>query len=234
MRLGVFTDSHYSSRELTCKRRRNSASLVKIEEALHYFQAADCDAVICLGDLIDSETDHAKEVENLRAVVRVMQRADLVPCFCLMGNHDAFRFTEEEFYGILGNLSRPSDFFGEGKRFIFLDTCYHRDGTHYGPGRSDWTDSFYPHVARLQEKLRTAQEQEIFLFLHQNLDPTVESRHIVSNAEEIRAVLEASGKKITVFQGHYHPGKETEYRGVRYITYPAMCESEECWFVVDC
>ena len=53
MKIGLFSDSHYSSAEVTCQRRFNNQSLRKIREAMAAFQ--DCDLVISLGDLTDVE-----------------------------------------------------------------------------------------------------------------------------------------------------------------------------------
>lgn len=55
MKLGIFTDSHYSSHEITCEKRYNSRSLEKIKEAYALFEKEKCDLAICLGDLTDKE-----------------------------------------------------------------------------------------------------------------------------------------------------------------------------------
>ena len=102
MKIGIFTDAHYSSQEITCGKRYNSRSLGKISEAFSFFQKEECGLVICLGDLVDTEDSHGKEVEHLEEIARVIQQSG-IPTACVMGNHDAFLFTVEEFYGILGN-----------------------------------------------------------------------------------------------------------------------------------
>ena len=101
MKIGLFTDSHYSSQEVTCGCRYNNQSLRKIREAYTAFEAADCDLVICLGDLTDKEDTHQKEAENLREIAELIA-ASPIPTVCVMGNHDAFTMSAEEFYGILG------------------------------------------------------------------------------------------------------------------------------------
>lgn len=55
MKLGIFTDSYYSTAEVTCGKRYNNKSLEKIQEAYKHFQTEKCDFVICLGDFIDKE-----------------------------------------------------------------------------------------------------------------------------------------------------------------------------------
>ena len=71
MKLGMFTDPHYSSAEVTCGVRYNSRSLEKIKKAYEDFEKENCDLVICLGDLIDHEDSHERVVENLKAVAGV-------------------------------------------------------------------------------------------------------------------------------------------------------------------
>ena len=44
-----------------------------------------------------------------------------IPFYSLMGNHDAFVFTPEEFYGILGEKYRPKDTARGGVNLLFLD-----------------------------------------------------------------------------------------------------------------
>ena len=242
MKIGIFTDSHYSSQEITCGNRYNSQSLRKIEEALHFFLENGCELVLCLGDLIDHEGDHKKEIDNLRQAAMVFHHfsdSKNMRILCMMGNHDAFTFTKEEFYEILGEEFRPetmviseTDDVSSSKTLFFPDTCYFADGRHYAPGDTDWTDTFLPEAENLRRELSELPEEAV-IFLHQNIDPTIQKDHCLANAAEIRRILEESEKVRTVYQGHFHPGNETEWNGIRYVTFPAMCELEEAWFVVE-
>lgn len=230
MKIGLFTDAHYSSAKLTCGKRFNSESLRKIREAYRFFEAQKCELIVFLGDLTDTEDTHEQELEKLREAAEVM-RACPVPTACMMGNHDAFDFTEEEFYAELGEEFRPNDRVLGGKRLMFLDACYFKSGKKYAPGDSDWTDTYYPFADRLKQTLRDGVDTVVFL--HQNIDPEISEDHCLYNAAEIRKILEESGCVRTVYQGHYHPGKETVHNGIRYITLPAMCEREEGYWVME-
>ena len=66
MKIGLFSDSHYSSAPLTCQRRFNNQSLRKIKEAMA--SCKKCDMVITLGDLTDVEPHQEKEESNLRQI----------------------------------------------------------------------------------------------------------------------------------------------------------------------
>ena len=231
MRLGIYADPHYSSREVTCGKRRNSMSLEKIRDACRFFERENCDLAVCLGDLIDSEDDHEREIENLGKVAGVIGSC-AVPTVCLMGNHDAFAFTEEEFYGILGAGRKPSERVSGGVRLVFLDACYFSSGARYMPGDSDWTDAYFPFEEELRRAV-AASEEDIYVFSHQNLDPAAEKRHLISNADRINEILAGCGKVRAVYQGHYHPGIVSVRDGIRYVTFPAMCENENAFFIED-
>ncbi|MBQ6020032.1 MAG: metallophosphoesterase [Clostridia bacterium] len=231
MRLGIFTDPHYSSREITCGNRYNSLSLEKIRQAYRFFGEKDCDLIVCLGDLIDREDDRETQEAQLVRVAEII-RGCPIPSVCLMGNHDAFAFTEDSFYGILGSACRPSDRVPDGKRLVFLDACYFKDGRRYKPGDSDWTDTFYPFEDELQ-RIVSASKEDIYVFLHQNLDPQIKESHRLYNADRVNAILRSRGNVKAVFQGHYHPGARHEYNGIRYITFPAMCERENAFFIEE-
>ncbi len=231
MKIGLFSDSHYSTTDHLDENRYNSKSLERIEEAFTYFKKENCELVVCLGDLIDKENDHEKEISNLIKVRDVMNRF-LIPTYVLMGNHDGFCFSVEEFYEILGKEYQPRDILGEEKNLIFLDTCYFKSGKHYQPGDWDWTDTFYPTPEVLEEKLSKL-SADAYLFMHQNVDPEIQKNHRLYNDEQIRAIAEQSGKVKTIFQGHYHDGNNNSLNGILHFTMKAMCEYEDAYTVVE-
>jgi len=230
MKIGIFTDSHYSSQEITCRIRHNSRSLEKIRQAYRFFEREQCDLVVCLGDLIDKESCHEKEVENLKEAAFVINGSP-IKTMCLMGNHDAFAFTEAEFYGILG-IPKPCHLQLDGKELLFLDACHFHNGNHYLPGDSDWTDTFYPHTDALREQIGNA-VGDVYIFVHQNLDSAVKESHRLRNAEEINELFFTGGKVKAVYQGHYHPGCRSTHNGIHYVTFPAMCENESACFIEE-
>jgi len=224
MKLGIFTDSHYSSAELTCGCRYNSRSLEKIREAYRIFEDAGCDLVLCLGDLTDTEKTYEKECENLRACADVID-ASPIPTLCVMGNHDAFVFTVDAFYEILGLAHKPHTVHAEEMTLLFLDACHFASGAHYQPGGSGWTDTYYPYTDDLRRVLSAA-DRPVSVFLHQNVDPNIREDHRLSNDALLRRIFEESGVVRHVICGHYHPGMESDVNGIHYLTLPALCEHE--------
>ncbi len=230
MKLGIFTDAHYSSAPLTCGRRYNNQSLRKIKEAYAYFADEGCDLIVFLGDLSDPEDTREQEFGNLGDIAAVMHGTP-IPTVCLIGNHDADIYTREEFFGALA-LPQTKELHMQGRRFLFLDACYFKDGSPYAPGRSDWTDTYFPEEDELRAKL-TDTTEDTYLFMHQNIDPAADPVHRVHNADSLFAMINQSGCVKTVFQGHYHLGCRSEYDGIGYITLPAMCENEFAYWVFE-
>lgn len=231
MKIGIFTDPHYSSQDVTCKVRYNNQSLRKIEEAMRYFTQDGCELVIMLGDLTDTEPSREKEADNMRKIAALLDQFS-VDTICLMGNHDANVFTEEEFYDLLGQRYRPRTIRSEDVTLLFLDANYSKDGTRYQPGNVDWTNTFYPFTQALEETLSSL-SGSVYTFMHQNIDPEIREDHRLANDAQLRDILEQSGKVRAAYQGHYHWGHETEHGGVRYITLSAMCENEHDYRVVE-
>jgi 3',5'-cyclic AMP phosphodiesterase CpdA len=147
-----------------------------------------------------------------------------IPTVCVMGNHDAYVFEPADFYALLGG-HEPTDVTAEGKTLLFLSANHNPDGSPYHPHDFRWDKCYVP-TEGLAERIAAA-TGDVTVFLHQNLDPTVESQHILSNAPVIRRILEQSGKVRTVYQGHYHPGNQTEQNGIRYVTLPSLCTYED-------
>lgn len=230
MKIGLFADAHYSSQALTCGKRYNSLSLGKLREGYAFFAAQGCGLCISLGDLIDKNDSHAADVRHLEAVRDVIA-ASGVETVCVMGNHDAFTFTKEEYYGILGGCV-PADRTADGLRLLFPDSCYFRSGERYTPAGGDWTDCFLPGAVAFLSALSES-ETPAAVFLHHGIDPAVPADHRLYNAGALFAGIRDSKKVKAVFQGHYHPGMRSRYGDVCYLTLPAVCEQENAFFVFD-
>jgi len=106
MKIGLLTDPHYSSAEITCQRRYNSRSLEKIREAFDAFDKQNCELIIILGDLTDKEKSPEMEADNLCKIAEII-RYHGIETICLMGNHDAAVMEEETFYQLIGENCRP-------------------------------------------------------------------------------------------------------------------------------
>ncbi len=225
MKIGLFADSHYSTKAVSCTTRRPSLSGKKIREAMEAFR--DVDLVVCLGDLVDhceSPCESAGKLQQTAELIRSYGK----PFLCLRGNHDCDLFDRETFYRILGDACPPFSMKTDGKLLVFLDANYTRAGQAYRPGTVDWTDTCLPEdqMEGLKKALSDPEIEAAYVFMHQNIDPDVQHQHILANADRVRDILAASGKVKQVIQGHYHPGHDCTIDGTAYHTLPAMCEGE--------
>ena len=231
MKIGLFSDPHYSSQELTCGNRHNNLSLSKMRQALEWFAAEGCDHVICLGDLTDTEETKAQEEANMAEIAALFSEFSL-PISVVMGNHDAYVFTAEEFYRLLGGCE-PAHIHEGNTHLLFLDTNYTAAGVRYTPHGFRWDDVGLPHPESLREQL-AALDGDVYLFMHQNIDPAISAAdHRLANADEVCAIIEQSGKVRAVYQGHYHWGNRSHHGGVDYITLPAMAVYDNTCKIIE-
>ena len=231
MKIGLFSDPHYSSQDLTCGNRRNNLSLGKMRDALAYFAAQGCDRVICLGDLTDTEDTKEKEIENMGEIAALFAEFAL-PVTVVMGNHDAYVFTAEEFYCLLGGCE-PTSIHEGNTHLLFLDANYTADGVRYTPHGFHWYDVGLPDPTALQGQL-AALTGDVYLFMHQNIDPDIPAAdHKLANAEEVCRIIEESGKVRAVYQGHFHWGNTSRRNGVDYITLPAMAVYDDTCRMIE-
>ena len=231
MKIGLFSDPHYSSQELTGGNRRNNLSLGKMRAALERFEAAGCDRVICLGDLTDTEDTKEKEIANMRQIAALFSEFAM-PITVIMGNHDAYVFTAEEFYALLGGCE-PTPIHEGGVHLLFLDTNYTSKGVRYAPHAFSWDDVGLPNPDGLRKELAEL-DGDVYLFMHQNIDPAIPAAdHRLANADAVCDIIEDSGKVRAVYQGHFHWGNRSDRNGVEYITLPAMAVYDDTCIIVD-
>ena len=89
--------------------------------------------------------------------------------------------------------------------------CLHKD---------DMTNELFPKW--LEADLEVTEKNTV-VFVHQRLDDENNS-HGVKNAQEVRKILEQSGKVLAVFQGHDHRGAYSDVNKIHYCTLPALVD----------
>ena len=232
MKIGLFTDPHYSRRELSEATRRPRLSYEKIGEALRKFREEGVELVICLGDLIDAESTVQADRDNLSHIA-VLLASSGIETLVIPGNHDLFALDRYRFGVLLKLPTAPLHRKYGDVDVILLDANYFRNGQPYDGRPGDWTDTMIPEsqVEWLRKELESAGEKT-YVFSHQLIDYNMEQHHVVENAEEICRILSASGKVQGVFQGHYHLGGEDEIDGIPFVTLRAMCEGYENSYLI--
>ena len=221
MKILIFTDPHYCTKEgFTGSDRKPRLSLEKMERLVEKAKRDGVGLIVCLGDFVNVESPD-KDRENLVKASEVFRNSG-IRCVCCMGNHDSEVFSREEFAKISGFEVSPCmiDLL-PGKRLVFLDANYDSSYSPYKVRQVDWTDSNVP-PSELEWLDKALENKESVVFIHQNVYPEAEIHHRVKNYDSLLALLERHNVT-DVFQGHYHYGADTVYKGIRMTTLKAMC-----------
>lgn len=220
LRFGWITDLHYGDLPARYgKSYRESAD--KLREFVQVMNVLKPDFVIETGDFKDLGKTVQDSISFLDKVESIFSKS-ISPRYHVLGNHDMDNLSKEQFLARVTNAGKPAKahytFVVNGVKFIVLDANYNEDGTDYCKGNWNWTKSLIPpaELKWLDQELRNT-DLPVAIFCHQCLDEPG-NPHGVINAEEVRAVIEASGKVCAVFQGHYHEGDYHVIKGIPYFT----------------
>lgn len=221
VRIGLVTDLHYADKPPAGSRHYRD-TLTKFTEVAGEFQKAKPDFVVELGDLIDA-ADSAEEEKKYLATINKKFAALPGDKHYVLGNHCVATLSKDEFLEGIARSKPHYSFDAGGFHFVILDACYRSDGESYSRGNFKWTDTSIPveQVDWLKADLKAA-AGKAFVFVHQRLD--VKNDHGVKNADQVRKVLEESGKVLAVFQGHSHKNDLKDINCIHYCTLVAMVE----------
>lgn len=240
LRFGYVADVHYSDRADRTKPERGTVrayrdSLGKLRNAVQRFNVQGVDFAVELGDFKDVDAAATRE-----GTLRCLQEAEAVfsefngPRYHVVGNHDCDLITLSDFLENTENAPGAQgrnyySFTAGGVKCIVLDACYNdASGSHYSPGRSNWKIAVVAddELAWLEQELSSGTEP-VLVFLHQLLNywdagTAFKRRFVVRNARQVVSLLEASGRVLAVFSGHYHRGFFSERNGIPYVVARAM------------
>ncbi|MDP8243694.1 MAG: metallophosphoesterase [Candidatus Hinthialibacter antarcticus] len=228
LRFGVVTDAHYCDCDPRGSRHYRE-SIAKMRECVEFMNEQQVEFLVELGDLKDQD-DKPVEEKTLRYLTEIeaeFQRFN-GPRFHVLGNHDLDSIAKPQYLERIVNsgIDRERSFYSfdqGGVHFVVLDACFTSSGADYDHGNFDWTDANIPpkELDWLTSDLQNAPGPCV-VFVHQLLDG--EGSVFIKNAEQVRGVLEESGKVKAVFQGHHHDGQYNKINDVHYYTLKAMVE----------
>ncbi len=227
-RFGIVTDSHYADTDFRNNRYyRESAG--KMAECVEVMNEKKVDFLVELGDFKDQDSSPVEKriISHLRAIEKVF-RQFRGPTYHVLGNHDMDSISKEQFLENITNTNIRSgstyySFDSRGIHFIVLDANYLANGSDYDHGNFEWKDTYIPAVQLdwLRRDLAAASFPAI-IFVHQLLDGRGDP--YINNAEDVREILQTSGKVLAVFQGHKHEGDYSRIKGIHYYTLQAMVD----------
>ena len=228
VRFGIVSDCHYADADAAGTRYYRE-SLDKLGECVALMNAEKVDFLIELGDFKDQGKPpvEPETLSYLDTVEEVFRQFD-GPRYHVLGNHDLDSISKTQFLSRVENTGIDSDrsyysFDVDRLHCVVLDANYRADGADYDHGNFDWTDANIPtaELAWLVQDLAAA-GGPVIVFTHQLLDGT--GSVYVKNADQVRRILEASGKVLAVFQGHHHAGSYNNIAGIHYYTLKALVE----------
>ncbi len=230
VRFGMVTDCHYADVE-PAGTRFYRQSPGRLAECVARMNAENVDFLIELGDFKDQGRPPVERetLAYLEQIEAVFQRFD-GPTYHVLGNHDVDSISKTQFLARATNTRIDPNrsyysFEVRGLHCAVLDANFRSDDVAYDRGNFDWTDANIPaqELDWLRKDLATA-SGPVVVFIHQLLDGT--DSVSVRNAEQVRQVLEESGKVQAVFQGHHHEGRYSQINGIHYYTLKALVEGQ--------
>jgi predicted phosphodiesterase len=231
IRFGIVADPHYADADPQGNRHYRE-SACKMAECVELMNDRKVDFLIELGDFKDQDSPPIEKetISYLRAIERLFKRFKGAR-YHVIGNHDVDSISKKQFLANIKNtnIARDSSYYSfdsKGVHFTVLDANYRGDGSAYDHGNFDWRDTHIPgaQLKWLKQDIAAA-PGPVIVFVHQQLDG--EGDHCVNNADEVRDLLQASGKVPAVFQGHNHKGStaaDNQIEGIHYYTLKAMVE----------
>lgn len=235
LRFGILTDSHYADREPVGTRFYRDAK-IKMREAINELNRQKLDFVVHLGDFKDEGPDQnpANTLRFLKEIEHELQQFH-GPVHHCVGNHDVDSITKQQFLANISNSGRKRadgyySFDLNGLHFIVLDANYDAGGNHqfYAEG-ADWQKTHIPNfeLEWLRDDLKKTALPSIILCHHPLYEFYKEGYTFhVANHQEVRTILETSGKVMAAFHGHVHQEDFKLINGIHYITQLGMVDYE--------
>ncbi len=228
LKFGIVTDCHYADIDPS-NNRYYRQSTDKLTECVAQMKAQHADFLVELGDFKDQDPKPA-EARTLAYVDRIESVFQQFggPTYHALGNHDMDSLSKAQFLAHVKNTGVDPgrtyySFDVKGVHLVVLDANFKADGAVYDHGNFTWNDANVPAVELdwLRQDLAAARGP-VIVFVHQMLDGT--RQETIKNAAQVRAVLEASGKVLACFQGHYHAGGYSQIAGIHYYTLRSVIE----------
>ncbi len=225
LKAGIITDVHYADADPRGTRIYRD-SLKKLRRAVAAFRRSGVDFAIETGDFVDAPADTTAEIELgfLRTVNREFIAAG-APTRYVLGNHCVNAMTKAQFLETVGQAEPYLTWDQGGWHWVILDACNRKDGVSYAPGNFQWTDTEVPGSQRewLQADLEKTQLPTV-VFVHQRLDLPQGDNYAIWSSEEVRRIMERSGKVAAVIMGHSHKNFAATIKGIPYLVTAALVE----------
>lgn len=235
---GVIADCQYCDGEPSDVRYYRD-SPAKLQASVDHLNTLDLDFTVHLGDFID------RDWASFDVVAPIYQSLKH-PAYFVLGNHDYSVADDKksQVHTKLGMPARYYDFTVKGWRFVALDGndisfhAYPRDSDEYRATQAyyinhkitlpTWNGAIgSAQLKWLQGVLddATAKGESVILMAHFPVFP--ENVHNLWNASEVISLIEANPCVKAYLNGHNHHGNYGKQKGVHYITFKGMVDTQE-------
>ncbi len=237
VRLGIVADVHAHDTEAPVEHKVMTNYAERLTAFVDAMNAWPADLVIELGDFVNGAFVLGANYGDPTRIGAILDDAVALfsglecPTHYVLGNHDLYDLSKEEFLAAVGREETYYGFDLGGFHFVILDAEYN------DPGEDDYDHVFMRVKCRIPrhelEWLRddlAGTDLPTIVCVHQPLDPKFDPNAggpAVVNQEEVRRILSESGVVIAVFQGHDHENRYVEIDGIHYVEFNAMVDHTE-------
>ena len=236
VRIGIVTDVHAHDTDSPGQGRVMVNYAERLSAFVDAMNAWSAQIVIELGDLVNGRFVMGAPLGDPERIGTILADAWSIltafkgPCYTVIGNHDVFDLTKEEFLTIVGITDTYYSFDVTAYHFVILDAQYTKTGDDCGRVVF-MTQGTRPEaeLAWLKEDLANTTKPTI-VCIHQPLDvdfSLTAGGPPVFNHKEVQTILAESGAVVAVFQGHTHENGYTKIDGIHYVTFAALIDRSE-------
>jgi len=232
VRFGLIADLHAHDIDSPMEGKWMTNTESRLNAFVDAMNAWAADFVIELGDFVNGWVvlgalpgDEARIPDILTWAESLYARFD-GPRHHVIGNHDVYNMTKDEYLERIEASETFYSFDEGGYHFIILDVQFAEDGSAHGDTYMG-VAGFLPEqeMAWLAQDLAATRAPTV-VFIHQMLDQLDEAwgSLLISNQDEIRALLASDGDVIAVFQGHDHDNVHNVLDGIHYVRFEALVD----------
>ena len=226
MRFAVINDIHHGREELSKGVNRKLSRYSK-ELLIEFIEKMNTeikpDFLVQLGDVVQ-DANYEEDTKNFKEVVNELKKLNC-PVYHLVGNHDYLNIPEKELLTILNYKTFWYSCDNDKYHLIFL----------YSRQRPKNNITVSDEQVRWFSKDLEETNKKTLIFIHHSLaNQNIKGNFwfdgrpdhcLVKQREEIRALIENSGKVIAVFNAHLHWNNITVHKCIPYITVQSLVEN---------
>jgi len=232
VRFGLIADLHAHDIDSPVEGKWMTNTEERLGAFVDAMNAWPADFVIELGDFVNGWVVLGTLPGDEGRIPDILAWADSLygrfdgPRHHVIGNHDVYNLTKEEYLDRIPAEETYYSFDVGAYHFIILDVQFSADGA---PLANTYT-RVSGHVPEAQmewlaDDLASSSSPTI-VFVHQMLDdPGVSwGGLLISNQDEVRALLASDPDVVAVFQGHDHDNVYNELDGIHYVRFEALVD----------